>query len=259
MSARRVVVHPDTATLAQATASRLLTRLLDIQSVRSPVHVVLTGGTVGIQMLADVATHPVRDAVDWSAVHLWWGDDRFVPEGHADRNVQQARDALLAHLPTLPAANIHAMPAAVPGDPTFTQDRAAEAYAEELTRFARPGELVPAFDILVLGMGPDHHVASLFPGRPELQVTGRATTGVDGSPKPPPLRVSLTFDAIRAAREVWIVVSGAEKAAGVRAGLSGAPVAESPVAGAAGRDLTLWLVDAAAAGEAVATSNTTGT
>lgn len=249
MSARRVVVHPDAATLAQATASRLLTRLLDLQSVQSPVHVVLTGGTVGIQMLADVAAHPVRDAVDWGAVHLWWGDDRFVPEGHADRNVQQARDALLAHLPTLPAANVHAMPAASLDDPSFTQDDAADLYAEDLARFAPPGEQTPPFDVLVLGMGPDHHVASLFPGHAELDVAGRATTGVTGSPKPPPLRVSLTFDAIRAAREVWIVVSGAEKAAGVRAGLSGAPVQKSPVAGAVGRDLTLWLVDAAAAGE----------
>src|SRR5690606_15171925 len=76
MSARRVVVHPDAEVLAQATASRLLTRLLDLQSVRTPVHVVLTGGTVGIKVLADVAAHPVRDAVDWGAVHLWWGDDR---------------------------------------------------------------------------------------------------------------------------------------------------------------------------------------
>lgn len=248
MSARRVVVHPDATTLAQAAASRLITHLLDLQSVRTPVHVVLTGGTVGIRMLADVAAHPVRDAVDWSAVHLWWGDDRFVEEGHADRNVQQARDALLSRLPTLPPGNVHAMPAARPDEPSFTQDDAAELYAAELARFAAPGEQVPRFDVLLLGMGPDHHVASLFPGHPELDVTGRATTGVVDSPKPPPLRVSLTFDAIRAAREVWVVVSGAEKAAGVRAGLAGAPVHESPVAGATGTDLTLWLIDADAAG-----------
>ncbi|PFG35703.1 6-phosphogluconolactonase [Flavimobilis soli] len=250
MSARRVVVHPDAEVLAQATASRLLTRLLDLQSVRTPVHVVLTGGTVGIKVLADVAAHPVRDAVDWGAVHLWWGDDRFVPEGHADRNVQQARDALLDHLPTLPAGNVHAMPAARPEDPAFTEDDAARDYAAELARFAEPGDAAPQFDVLMLGMGPDHHVASLFPGHPALEVSGVATTGVADSPKPPPLRVSLTFDAIRRAREVWIVAAGAEKAAGVRAGLSGAPVVESPVAGAVGQDLTLWLVDAAAAGEA---------
>jgi len=250
MNARRVVVHPDACVLAQAVASRLLTRLLDLQSLRTPVHVVLTGGTVGIKVLADIAAHPVRDAVDWGAVHLWWGDDRFVPEGHADRNVQQAREALLDHLPTLPAENVHAMPAARPNDPGFTQDDAALEYAAELARFASPGETAPHFDVLLLGMGPDHHVASLFPGRPELAVTGAMTTGVVDSPKPPPSRVSLTFDAIRGAREVWIVAAGAEKAAGVRAGLTGAPVADSPVAGAVGQDLTLWLVDVAAAGDA---------
>lgn len=250
MSARRVVVHPDADVLAQATASRLLTRLLDLQSVHAPVHVVLTGGTVGIKVLADVAAHPVRDAVDWGTVHLWWGDDRFVPAGHPDRNVQQAREALLDHLPTLPHENVHEIPAARPDDPGFTQDDAAREYASELARFAAPGESTPQFDVLMLGMGPDHHVASLFPGRPELEVVGVATTGVVDSPKPPPLRVSLTFDAIRSAREVWIVAAGAEKAAGVHAGLSGASVTESPVAGATGQDLTLWLVDAAAAAEA---------
>src|SRR3712207_7636382 len=92
---RAVVVHPDAEILAHAVAARLLTRLLDLQSVRRPVHVVLTGGTVGIRSLEAVAARPVRDAVDWSGVHLWWGVERLLPDGDPQRYATQAREAPL--------------------------------------------------------------------------------------------------------------------------------------------------------------------
>lgn len=241
---RLVVVHPDADVLARATAARLLTRLLDVQSVRSPVHVVLTGGTVGIRTLAAVAQDPVRTAVDWSGVHLWWGDERFLPDGDPDRNETQAREALLDHLPELPAANVHAV--AGP-DRAGSPEESAAAYAAELAAHAADGGTVPAFDVLLLGMGPDGHVASLFPGHPALEVRGVAATGVDGSPKPPPQRVSLTFETIRAAREVWVVAAGEEKAAQAAAALAGGDVADVPAAGVAGTVRTLWLLDVAAA------------
>lgn len=248
---RLVVVHPDKEVLAQAVAARLLTRVLDVQSVRSPVHVVLTGGTVGIASLAAVAASPLVPAVDWSGVHLWWGDERFLPDGDLDRNETQARDALLDGLIAehgLPEANVHPMPG-----PTSvaTPEEGAAAYAALLREHAgasgAEAVAVPAFDVLVLGMGPDGHVASLFPGHEGLSAPG-TTTGVHGSPKPPPERVSLTFDAIRSAREVWVVAAGAEKAERVAAALAGDPVTEVPAAGAVGRARTLWLLDAAAAG-----------
>ncbi|PUB25288.1 6-phosphogluconolactonase [Promicromonospora sp. AC04] len=267
---RLVVVHPDKEVLAQAAAARLLTRVLDVQSVRSPVHVVLTGGTVGIAALAAVAASPLVPAVDWSGVHLWWGDERFLPDGDPDRNETQARQALLDVLVAehgLPEANVHPMPG-----PTSvaTPEEGAAAYAALLREHAgeqggggrddagghdeqggRGGQeeaaAVPAFDVLLLGMGPDGHVASLFPGHEGLAAQG-TTTGVHGSPKPPPERVSLTFDAIRSAREVWIVAAGAEKAERVAAALAGKPVAEVPAAGAVGQARTLWLLDAEAAG-----------
>lgn len=245
---RLVVVHPDKEVLAQAAAARLLTRVLDVQSVRSPVHVVLTGGTVGIATLAAVAASPLVPAVDWSAVHLWWGDERFLPDGDPDRNETQAREALLDGLVAghgLPAANVHAMPG-----PTSvaTPEEGAAAYAATLAEHAAGGtDGVPAFDVLLLGMGPDGHVASLFPGHEGLAAQG-TTTGVHGSPKPPPERVSLTFDAIRAAREVWVVAAGAEKADRVAAALAGDPVSEVPAAGAVGQARTLWLLDLEAAG-----------
>jgi len=245
---RRVVVHPDAPSLVEATAVRLLTRLLDAQSIHSPVHLALTGGTVGIAALAAVASNPVRDAVDWSGVHVWWGDERFLPTGDPERNETMARDALLDALgEALPPANVHPMPAPGSTPGTRTPEEAAETYAVELARFAPEGSGVPPFDVLMLGMGPDGHVASLFPGHDELAVTGVPTVGVHGSPKPPSERVSLTFDAINAARQVWFVVSGAEKAAPVASALAGDPVDRTPAAGAHGRELTLWLLDAAAA------------
>jgi len=243
--ARLVVVHPDGGVLAEAVASRLVTRLLDLQSVRRPVHVVLTGGTVGIASLAALARHPVRDAVDWTGVHVWWGDERFLPAGDPDRNETQARAALLDHLDQLPAENVHAMP---PADVVGTPEESAAAYAVTLAEHATHGAAVPAFDVLLLGMGPDGHVASLFPGHPGLDVTGVPTAGVHGSPKPPPERVTLTFEAIARAEDVWVVAAGAEKAPAVAAALRGAPVHETPAAGVAGTRRTLWLVDVAAAG-----------
>lgn len=252
MNARDVVVHPDAGVLAQAVAARLLTRLLDVQSVRRPAHLGVTGGTIGTEILAAVAVSPLRDAVDWSGVHVWWGDERFLPAGDPERNETLTRDALLDALDdALPAGNIHPVAASdAPG--IDSPEDAAAAYAGDLASFADPATggapvAVPAFDVLMLGMGPDGHVASLFPGHAALAVTGTSTVGVHGSPKPPPERVSLTFEAIHAAREVWIVAAGAAKAPAVAAALGGAPVEQTPAAGAVGVERTLWLLDAAAA------------
>lgn len=250
--ARVVVVHPDAATLAAATAARLLLRLVDAQSTHRPLHVALTGGTVGIRTLAEVAASPLRDAVDWTGVHLWWGDERFLPAGDADRNETQAREALLDALP-VPPGNVHPVPAA---DAVATPEEAAAAYAEELARHVGgdgegsddAGPVVPAFDVVLLGMGPDGHVASLFPGHEALDVVDRTVVGVHGSPKPPPERVSLTFPALEAADEVWVVAAGAEKAEAVARALADDDVASTPASGAVGRTRTLWLLDAAAAG-----------
>ncbi|QAY62540.1 6-phosphogluconolactonase [Xylanimonas allomyrinae] len=245
MTRRLVVVHPDADVLAQAAAARLLTRILDVQSVRRPVHVVLTGGTVGIATLAAAAQSPLLAAVDWSGVHLWWGDERFLPSGDPDRNETQARAALVDALEAtagLPAENVH--PIAGP-DVAGSPAASAAAYAADLAAQADDGR-VPAFDVLLLGMGPDGHVASLFPGHAELAATG-AAVGVHGSPKPPAERVSLTFEAINAARQVWVVAAGAEKAEQVASALAGQPVAEVPASGVRGTHRTLWLLDTASA------------
>lgn len=248
---RRVVVHPNQDVLAAAAAVRVLTTLIDLQSESAPVHWVLTGGTVGIGTLAQMKNSPVVSAVDWSNVHIWWGDERFVPAGDGDRNEVQARAALLDYLVAergLPEDNIH--PMAAPGTAGVeTAEESAAAYCAELAKFAgENGGAVPAFDLLLLGMGPDIHVASLFPDHAGLEVTGVAATAVHDSPKPPPTRVSLTFEAINQAKRVWIVAGGAEKADAVRAVLDNQPVTQAPAAGVAGTEETLLLLDANSAG-----------
>ena len=248
MSTPEVVVHRDAGLLAKAVAARLVTKLVDAQAARGIAHVVLTGGGVGTAVLAELAAAPARDAIDWRRLHVWWGDERFVPDGHPDRNDSGAREALLDHVPVDPAL-VHRMPTS-DGPDGDNAEAAAARYAKELAAATRPEDHgpVPTFDVLMLGLGEDGHVASLFPGQPALYDT-RPVVGVHGSPKPPPTRLSLTFPSIRAANEVWIVAAGAAKAAPANLALSGAGEVEIPAAGARGRQRTLWLLDQAAAGQ----------
>ncbi|MDN5385583.1 MULTISPECIES: 6-phosphogluconolactonase [unclassified Streptomyces] len=233
--------------MAQAAAARLITRIVDAQASRGSASVVLTGGRNGNGVLAALAAAPARDAIDWSRLDLWWGDERFLPEGDPERNVTQARAALLDSVPVDPK-RVHAMPAS-DGPWGGDVEAAAEAYAEELARAAAPENHgpVPEFDVLMLGVGPDTHVASLFPEHPGVRETERTVIGVHGSPKPPPTRISLTLPAIRSAREVWLLAAGEDKANAVAMALSGAGEIQAPAAGAYGRARTLWLLDTAAA------------
>jgi 6-phosphogluconolactonase len=242
-----VVVHGDADLLAEAAAARFVTRVVDAQSARGSAHVVLTGGTIGIRMLDAIRTSQARDAVDWRALDVWWGDERFLPAGHEDRNETQARHALLDHVP-VEVERVHPMPSS-DGPDGDDVDAAAARYAEELRAASRPEDHadVPTFDVLVLGVGPDAHCASLFPGLPGIYETERTVIGVRGSPKPPPTRISLTMPALQAAEEVWFVVAGADKADAVGLALSGAGPVQVPAAGPSGRRRTLWLLDRAAA------------
>jgi 6-phosphogluconolactonase len=244
-SAPVVVVHRDAQLLAAAGAARLVTRLIDVQNARGSASVVLTGGTMGSAILAAVAASPARDAVDWSRLDVWWGDERFLPSGDPDRNETQNRAALLDAVPLDPA-RVH--PMAGPDGPHGDDvDAAAAAYAEELARAASAGAGTPVFDVLMLGMGPDAHVASMFPHAPGLAETERTAIAVRNSPKPPPTRISLTMPVLSRAEDVWFLVAGADKAEAAGLALSGAGVSEAPAAGPHGRRATLWLVDQAAA------------
>ena len=248
MSTAEVVVHRDATLLARAVAARLVTRIVDAQSARGRAHVVLTGGGMGTAVLAELAASRARDAIDWAHVHVWWGDERFVPAGDPDRNDVGARTALLDGVP-IPPGHVHAMPTS-DGPDGDDPEAAAARYAAELATASRPEDHgpVPAFDVLMLGVGEDGHVASLFPGMPAL-FDERAVVGVRGAPKPPPTRLSLTFTSIASAHEVWLITAGLAKAAAVNLAISGAGPVEVPAAGAHGRQRTLWLLDEAAASQ----------
>jgi 6-phosphogluconolactonase len=240
-----VVVHRDPELLAEAVAARLAIRLIDAQSVRGRASVVLTGGGLGIALLRALRDGRLRDAVDWRRLDVWWGDERFLPAGDGERNETQARDALLDHVPLDPA-RVHPMPAS-DGPDGNDVEAAAERYAGELAAAAKPEHHLPHFDVLLLGMGGEGHVASIFPESPAAY-DERPVVGVRGSPKPPPSRVSLTFPTINSADEVWLVVAGADKAGAVGLALgAGAGPTQVPAAGVGGHTRTLWLLDRAAA------------
>lgn len=239
-----VLRHPTAEALARDVAARIITTLVERVSDAGIAHLCLTGGGIGTACLREIAQGPGVDAVDWSRVHVWWGDERFLPHGDSERNDTGARIALLDRV-TIPIENVHPMPS-----PTEASDvdEGAALYADELRRWAE-GADVPSMDILLLGIGPDAHVASIFPELPAVHDV-RPTAGVHGAPKPPPLRITLTLPGIRAAQQVWILASGAEKATAVRLALTpGAGEFQVPAAGARGLQRTLVMVDEAAASE----------
>lgn len=241
-----VLVHKTADELAASVCARLLTTLVDVQSAGRTPHWVLTGGGIAGRVHQAVAGSPARDAVDWGAVELWWGDERFVAADDDDRNDRQARRDLLDRLRVDPQ-RLHPMPST---DTVSDPDAGAEAYARELARASRPEDhsVVPTFDVTMLGVGPDGHVASLFPERPALY-DERPVVGVRGAPKPPPTRISLTLASLNRSREVWFVVSGSDKAKAVHLALSGAGVVQVPAAGPRGLARTLWLLDKDAASQ----------
>ncbi len=238
-----VVIHRDKELLADAAASRLVTAIVDAQAARGQADVVLTGGSMGIAILASVGSSRIRDAIDWRRLHLWWGDERYLPDGDPDRNETQARDALLDSVP-LDLERVHPM---VGPDRSSSVEDSAGQYAEALARAAGAGRELPEFDVVLLGMGPDAHVASLFPEHPALYADDGPTVAVHGSPKPPPLRVSLTMSTLNSGKDIWLIVAGEDKAAAVGMALSGAGIMQAPAAGVSGRRSTVWLLDRPAA------------
>lgn len=240
---RRVLVHADRAALASAAADRFVRTVVELLAQRSDVHTVLTGGSVGIEVLTAIADHPERDRIDWSRVHTWWGDERWMPVNHPDRNDRQAREALLNAVP-LPESNIHPFPSS---DDGLDLEAAAQQYDTEL-RLAGNGDY-PVFAITFLGVGPDGHVASLFPERPGPSVAHLGVIAVHDSPKPPPQRLSLTLPLLNSSERVWLVLAGGDKAAALGLALAGAAPADVPVAGVQGRERTVFFVDEAASAE----------
>ena len=235
--------YPDTAALVAAAGDRLVDAISAAVAARGRAMIVLTGGGTGVAMLKRVGEQ--TEQIDWSKVHLFWGDERYVPEDDDERNDKQAREALLNDI-DIPTANVHAMPAS-DGEFGDDLDAAALAYEQVLAANAEDGGPAPNFDVHLLGMGGEGHVNSLFPETAAVLETTRLVVGVADSPKPPPRRITLTLPAVQRSREVWLVVSGAAKADAVAAAVGGASPVDIPAAGAVGREATVWLLDEDAA------------
>ncbi|AWB92190.1 6-phosphogluconolactonase [Aeromicrobium chenweiae] len=223
-------VWPTAEELAAIIAERITEKIAAVQREGRTPTIVLTGGTIAID-----AYEQIQDGdVDWTNVEFYWGDERFVPAGDADRNDQQAKDAFLDRL-GVPAERIHAMPAQGAG---LEMAEAADQYAASL-----PAE---PFDLVLLGVGPDGHIASLFPGHPQLHETKRLAVEVFDSPKPPPERISLTYPALRNAQSVWLIVAGEGKAEAVARAHAHGTIEDTPASGVQGLTETVWLLDVAA-------------
>ena len=238
MTGPRVEVHPDAEALAHAVAGAFLERIGAAQANGETPQVALTGGSIAEAVHTRLGDVGNDSEVDWSRVVFWWGDERYVAADSEDRNAAAARRMMLDRLP-VEDAHVHEMPAAGSG----SLDQAAAAYAEELRAHGSG-----VFEVVMLGIGPDGHVASLFPGHDSLDVRDAITVAEPDSPKPPPERISLTFSALNRTRSVWFLVSGAEKADAVaRALAEGTDLHEVPAAGVTGREETIWFLDRAAA------------
>jgi 6-phosphogluconolactonase len=247
---RRVLVHQNKKALAGSVAARFLTNIVDVLQERSEANVVLTGGSVGIAVLAAINESAARDSIDWSRVNFWWGDERWVPRADPERNELQAREALLDHI-NVPASNIHPFGASDDdigdnaGDDAL--EAAAERYTAELLANAPVGAQYPRFDVAFLGVGPDGHIASLFPHRSGIREREARVITVRDSPKPPSDRLSLTRPVINSSDRVWLVLAGSDKASVLGLALAGASRDEVPAAGIKGRYRTVFFVDSDAA------------
>ncbi|MFT3877334.1 MAG: 6-phosphogluconolactonase [Propioniciclava sp.] len=230
-----VARYATSSDLALGVAERLMRRLEELQIASDgPVHLCLTGGNIANRIYESFTEMIAGSGLDPDRIVLWWGDERFVPTEDPDRHAGRTL-SILARTFALAPGQTHPMPAA---DGVADNDAAAATYAKEL------GDT--AFDICLMGIGKDGHTASLFPNHPSFDIaTTHTVIGVSDSPKPPAERISLTVPAFNRSREVWYLVSGANKANAVARAHSGDPSIPSGVI--RGAERTLWLLDREAA------------
>jgi 6-phosphogluconolactonase len=234
---RRVIEVADAADLAEVAAVRLLARMATNDG---RIAICLTGGSSPKQLYELLATDDYRGKIPWERVHWFIGDERFVPDSDARNNMAMARKIFLDRF--APPANIHPVPT-----DAANPDEAAARYEHELKAFNGVDRLEPAwplFDLVLMGVGPDGHTASLFPDYPALQETERWVVGVPQAHVEPFVpRVTLTLPALASCREMLFEVSGAGKRAILTRVLAGEPL---PANRARSNGETVWLVDKAA-------------
>jgi len=240
---RRIIVVADADAIAQTAAQRLLTR---IEAATDRAAICLTGGSSPERLYRLLADQPWRERVPWDRVHWFIGDDRFVLESDPLSNMGTARRLFLDHVPA-PRRNIHPIPT-----DTNYPEAAARLYEDELRAFYGADRLDPArplFDLVLMGLGPDGHTASLFPHSPALDEKQRWALGIAKAGFEPYVpRVTLTFPALGSTREMLFEVDGAEKRDILRRVLAGEDL---PAARARADGELVWLIDRAAAPEGI--------
>jgi 6-phosphogluconolactonase len=242
MSKTSVLQYLDAQALVDAARSRFVDVITAAQAERGSASVVLTGGGTGIALLE--ALRSDSGSIDWGRVDVYFGDERFLPSGDPERNEVQASEALLDHVDVHPD-RVFRM-AASDGPHGSDPEVAAAIYAQIL-HSGSEGEPTPRFDVHLLGMGGEGHINSLFPHTDAVREQHRFVVAVEDSPKPPPVRITLTLPAVRRAQHVWLLVSGANKADAVAAAVGGADPDDVPSAGALGTESTVWFLDTGAA------------
>ena len=230
------IVHRfvDADSVARNAASDFLTHIKQLLAQKSEVHIMLTGGTVGIATLAAISEDERCKDIDFTKVHFWWGDERFVASDSPDRNSLQAYKALLSKI-EVDVNKVHEFPATDNG--LLLDDATAQFEATVKS-------IQPHFDMAFVGMGPDGHICSLFPGKPTPPV-GRLIIAEHDSPKPPPQRLTFTYEAMNAVDQIWFVVAGADKQDAVAVAMGDNPT-DLPVGRIAGKVATHWYIDSTA-------------
>ncbi|MCU0491260.1 MAG: 6-phosphogluconolactonase [Chloroflexaceae bacterium] len=207
-------IFPDAAALQAAAAERIASLAASCQAEGGAMSLVLAGGNTPRGLYQLLAQEPWRSQIDWSRMHLVWGDERYVPHNHPDSNYLLAKEALLNHV-QVPSSHIYPMP-------THAADPARAAQQYETAVHAVLALRGGMFDLVLLGMGPDGHTASLFPHHPALHPpVDSLVLAVDNAPKPPPQRLTLTATALNRARLVLVLATGADKNATLRAVVQG--------------------------------------
>jgi 6-phosphogluconolactonase len=233
---RKVIIVADPAALAKAAADRMLAR---ISANNSLVAICLTGGSSPKKLYQLLASEPYRSQIPWDRVHWFIGDERFVAAGDSRNNMKMAREAFLDQC--APASHIHPIPT------DTNPDDSASRYARELQSFYGADRLEPSrplFDLVLMGVGPDGHTASIFPDYPALAETERWVVGVPQAHVAPLVpRITLTLPALTSCREMLFEVAGSDKRAILTRVLDGENL---PAARARSIGETIWLVDAAA-------------
>jgi 6-phosphogluconolactonase len=271
VSGETITILADPEACARAAAGHIATSLAEAAAARGAAHWATTGGSTPAAIYRNLAVTPLRDKIPWEQVHLWWGDDRFVPADHPLSNVHVATSDLIeigalsgesgtgsygvdveagrsAGAP-IHAGNVHQIPAGAAIAASEGPDWAAERYSEELASAGPPHEDgMPVFDLVLAGVGPDGHILSVFPGS-EAFGSDDTVLGVPAPThvEPHVARVTLNPRIIAVARDVLIVAHGASKAAILADVLGGERDVRRWPAQLALREGATWIIDEAAA------------